>query len=154
MRHSAELFKALADETRLRILHLLVRGELCVCDIMTVLGIGQSKTSRHLAYLRNAGLVHDRREGVWMYYTLAKPKGLTHRRMVEWLAETASEIPQAAADRKALQALERRARRCDKCANGNGNGKSPVQSGGARPRRGETTGDLFARRKTHAWQAG
>jgi len=53
VRNSAELFKALADETRLRILNLLVRGELCVCDIMTVLDIGQSKVSRHLACLRN-----------------------------------------------------------------------------------------------------
>jgi ArsR family transcriptional regulator len=152
VRQTAELFKALADETRLRILHLLVQGELCVCDIMTVLGIGQSKASRHLAYLRSARLVDDRRDGVWMYYALAKPKGLTHRRIAEWLGEAAASIPQAAADRKALQTLQRRARLCSKCANSNGNGKSPAPRSGARPRRTDKTDDLLARRKTHAWQ--
>ncbi len=121
MRNSAELFKALADETRLRILNLLVRGELCVCDIMAVLDIGQSKTSRHLACLRHVGLVNDRRNGVWMYYTLAKPAGVTHRRILEWLAEAATELPQAAADLKALQRLLRRTQRCGtKCAPSNG----------------------------------
>jgi ArsR family transcriptional regulator len=119
VRNSAELFKALADETRLRILNLLVRGELCVCDIMAVLDIGQSKASRHLAYLRNVGLVDDRRNGVWMYYTLAEAGGVTHRRILEWLAEAATELPQAAADLKALRALQR----CGKCANGNGQRK-------------------------------
>lgn len=119
MRNSAELFKALADETRLRILNLLVKGELCVCDIMTVLAIGQSKTSRHLAYLRHVGLVNDRRSGVWMYYTLAAPSGVTHHRILEWLAEVASEIPQAAADLKSLHAMHEHSHRCGRCANGN-----------------------------------
>lgn len=121
MRNSAELFKALADETRLRILNLLVRGELCVCDIMAVLDIGQSKASRHLAYLRNVGLVEDRRNGVWMYYTLAEPEGVTHRRVLEWLAQAATELPQAAADLKALRKLLRRTQRCgSRCAPTNG----------------------------------
>lgn len=118
MRNSAELFKALADETRLRILNLLVHGELCVCDIMAVLDIGQSKTSRHLAYLRNVGLVDDRRDGVWMYYSLARPSGVTHRRVLEWLAEAATELPQAAADLKALHKVRRQAQRCGRGANG------------------------------------
>ncbi len=120
MQNSAELFKALADETRLRILNLLVQGELCVCDIMTVLDIGQSKASRHLAYLRNVGLVNDRRNGVWMYYTLADPSGGTHRRILEWLAEATAEVPQAAADLKALAAVHRHAYRCGRYANGSG----------------------------------
>lgn len=120
VRNSAELFKALADETRLRILNLLVRGELCVCDIMAVLDIGQSKASRHLAYLRNAGLVDDRRDGVWMYYTLSAPGGVTQRRILEWLAEAASELPEAAADLKALHAVHERARRGGRCASGDG----------------------------------
>jgi ArsR family transcriptional regulator len=65
----ADIFKALADETRLRMLALLLRrGELCVCDFVAVMGIGQSKASRHLRYLLHAGLVTDRREGVWVYY--------------------------------------------------------------------------------------
>jgi ArsR family transcriptional regulator, arsenate/arsenite/antimonite-responsive transcriptional repressor len=64
------LFKALGDETRLRILGLLLTGEVCVCDIHESLKIPQSKASRHLAYLRRAGLVETRREGQWIHYRL------------------------------------------------------------------------------------
>lgn len=70
------LFKALADGTRLRILGLLLTGEVCVCDIHETLKIPQPKASRHLAYLRRAGLVETRREGLWAHYrlgTLADP---------------------------------------------------------------------------------
>jgi ArsR family transcriptional regulator len=67
------LFKALADETRLRILGLLLSGEVCVCDIHETLKIPQSKASRHLAYLRRSGLVETRREGLWVHYSLATP---------------------------------------------------------------------------------
>src|SRR6187455_2535597 len=66
------LFKALADETRLRILGLLLTGEVCVCHIHESLRISQSKASRHLAYLRRAGLVETRRDGLWVYYRLAE----------------------------------------------------------------------------------
>jgi ArsR family transcriptional regulator len=66
------LFKALADATRLRILGLLLTGEVCVCDIHESLKIPQPKTSRHLAYLRKVGLVEARREGLWMHYRLAE----------------------------------------------------------------------------------
>src|SRR5215218_10645826 len=66
------LFKALADATRLRILGLLLTGEVCVCDIHESLRIPQPKASRHLAYLRRAGLVDTRREGLWVHYRLAK----------------------------------------------------------------------------------
>jgi ArsR family transcriptional regulator, arsenate/arsenite/antimonite-responsive transcriptional repressor len=68
------LFKAVADQTRLRILALLADGEVCVCDIQAALGISQPKTSRHLAYLRRMGLVVDRKEGLWVYYRLADPE--------------------------------------------------------------------------------
>src|SRR5690349_8654305 len=64
-------FKALADSTRLRILGLLLTGEVCVCHIHESLRIPQPKASRHLAYLRRAGLVEARREGLWMHYRLA-----------------------------------------------------------------------------------
>lgn len=70
MKNLAKIFKALSAETRLRILALLTHGELCVCDLMAVLQLPQSTVSRHLAYLRNTGLVVDRREGAWMYYRL------------------------------------------------------------------------------------
>jgi ArsR family transcriptional regulator, arsenate/arsenite/antimonite-responsive transcriptional repressor len=80
MREIADFFKALGDETRLQILYLLLHhGELCVCDIEQVLHATQSKTSRHLRYLLNAGLVRDRRQGVWVHYRLddgAAPQAL------------------------------------------------------------------------------
>src|SRR5258705_1550050 len=66
------LFKALADATRLRIFGLLLRGEVCVCDIHETLKIPQPKASRHLAYLRRSGLVDTRREGLWIHYRLGK----------------------------------------------------------------------------------
>ena len=66
------LFRALADATRLRILGLLLTGEVCVCDIHESLKIPQPKTSRHLAYLRRTGLVETRREGLWIHYRLGK----------------------------------------------------------------------------------
>jgi ArsR family transcriptional regulator len=65
------LFQALGDATRLRILGLLMTGEVCVCDIHESLKVSQPKASRHLAYLRRSGLVEARREGLWMYYRLA-----------------------------------------------------------------------------------
>lgn len=67
----AAIFKALSEPVRLRIVGLLLKqGELCVCDIVDTLEISQSVVSRHLAYLRNSGLVNTRREGVWIYYQL------------------------------------------------------------------------------------
>ena len=90
MKATAQLFKALSDETRLRILALLSAGELCVCDLMAVLDLPQSTVSRHLAYLRHAGLVEDRRRGVWMYYRLSTPAaGLPDlaQQLPEWLTE-------------------------------------------------------------------
>ncbi len=65
------VFKALADSTRLRILGLLLTGEVCVCHIHESLKIPQPKASRHLAYLRRSGLVDARKEGLWVHYSLA-----------------------------------------------------------------------------------
>lgn len=73
MKELEKLFKGLADVTRLRILNLLLHGELCVCDVQHVLGALQPNISRHLTYLKNAGLVVDRRQGPRMYYSLADP---------------------------------------------------------------------------------
>ena len=67
----AALFKALSEPVRLRIIYIMLqRGELCVCDIVDSLALSQSVVSRHLAYLRNNGLVSTRRDGVWVYYEL------------------------------------------------------------------------------------
>jgi ArsR family transcriptional regulator len=68
----ATLFQALGDPTRLRIIGLLLGGEVCVCDIHESLRITQPKASRHLAYLRRAGLVEARRDGLWVHYRLAE----------------------------------------------------------------------------------
>lgn len=65
-----QLFHALADRTRLRIVNLLARGTLCVCDMQRILRLPQSSISRHLALLRSAGLVRDRRDGMRTFYTL------------------------------------------------------------------------------------
>lgn len=67
------LFQALADRTRLRLLNLMADRELCVCYFVEILGESQPKISRHLAYLRRAGLVRARREGKWMHYSLSEP---------------------------------------------------------------------------------
>ncbi|MBN2718486.1 MAG: metalloregulator ArsR/SmtB family transcription factor [Deltaproteobacteria bacterium] len=75
MKAYADIFKALGDETRLSMIALLLsQGEMCVCDLMGVLAISQSKASRHLRYLLHAGLVTDRREGVWVYYRLQESR--------------------------------------------------------------------------------
>ncbi len=70
MEKIAETLKALSDPTRLRIVSLLRHGELCVCDLMEALQTPQSKVSRHLAFLKNAGWVKARRSGKWVYYQL------------------------------------------------------------------------------------
>jgi ArsR family transcriptional regulator, arsenate/arsenite/antimonite-responsive transcriptional repressor len=67
------LFKALADRTRLRLLNLMSEGEVCVCFFVEVLGTNQPKISRHLAYMRRAGIVSARREGKWMHYSISTP---------------------------------------------------------------------------------
>jgi ArsR family transcriptional regulator len=113
MSSSVELFKALADETRLRILNLVCRRELCVCQLVEVLGMGQSKVSRHLAHLRRAGLVNDRRDGLWVYYSLGRPPGRLQEQVIQWLPEAAEELPMAKAD---LQALNNLGECSDVCA--------------------------------------
>ena len=105
MSEAVQLFKALADETRLRILNLVAHQELCVCHLVEALGLGQSKVSRHLAHLRNAGLVNDRREGLWMYYSLAEPNGCLHEQLVALLKRSGSELPMAAEDLRGLDGL-------------------------------------------------
>jgi len=107
MKNEARLFKALSDETRLRILALLQGGELCVCDLMAVLELPQSTVSRHLATLRNAGLVEDRRQGVWMYYRLAPPGGELAD-LFTTLPQRLSVLATGTADREVLRAYLRK----------------------------------------------
>jgi ArsR family transcriptional regulator len=103
MKEEARLFKSLADETRLQILWLLKgQEELCVCDIMRVLGITQSKASRHLRYLYHVGLVSDRREGLWMYYSLSAAPGSQGEKLLRVLDEMLAHLPEGQALRERL----------------------------------------------------
>jgi ArsR family transcriptional regulator len=83
-------FRALADRTRLRLLNLMRTDEVCVCFFVEVLKINQPKISRHLAYLRRAGIVGVRREGQWMHYRIVEPADAAAARMLKdvlsWLA--------------------------------------------------------------------
>jgi len=96
VKKSARFFKALADEARLKMLWLLFNNrELCVCEVMEVLEITQSKASRHLATLRHAGLVTDRREGIWAYYSICPVEGALQRTQVESLKAELGKLPEA-----------------------------------------------------------
>lgn len=103
MKKTSQLFKALSDNTRLRILGLLLEGELCVCDLVAILGLPQSTVSRHLAYLRNSGLVSDNRQGVWMHYRLAVGETALHRDIFDLLRKDLAGLPQVLADQEALR---------------------------------------------------
>jgi ArsR family transcriptional regulator len=92
------MFRALSDPTRLRILGLLVQGELCVCDIVNTLRLPQPTISRHLAYLRESELVEARREGLWMYYKMVAPQTPFEKKLIECLACCVDEVPQLARD--------------------------------------------------------
>ncbi len=85
-----ELFKALSDETRLKLIVLLYKREFCVCQIEAALGISQTKASRHLAILRRAGLLKSRRDGLWVYYTLEVPEDKVEADLFENLSESLS----------------------------------------------------------------
>ena len=85
MRDLEQLFKGLSDQTRLRILNLLIHGELCVCDIQYVLESAQPNISRHLTYLKNSGLVLDRRDRARMYYRLAQPNEGVRKLLFDFL---------------------------------------------------------------------
>jgi ArsR family transcriptional regulator, arsenate/arsenite/antimonite-responsive transcriptional repressor len=92
------LFRAFSDRTRLRILHLLQGGELCVCDLVSILRVPQPTASRHLAYLRRAGLVRVRQEQSWKYYSLAEPRNSFHAKLLDCLGSCFAEVPELSRD--------------------------------------------------------
>ncbi len=98
-----QIFKGLADVTRLRIISLLLHGELCVCDIQRVLDSPQPNVSRHLTYLKNAGIVSDRREGPRMYYRLAQPNEGVRRQLFSFLQAAFQQDATLSADVQKLQ---------------------------------------------------
>lgn len=83
MRDLTKVFKALSDETRIRMLKLLSQGELCVCEIMQAMEISQSRASRNLGILKEAGLLKDKRIGQWVHYSLNKEGTAYHSALLQ-----------------------------------------------------------------------
>lgn len=103
MKHLAQTIKALSDPVRLRIILLLqAEGELCVCELIAVLGLPQSTVSRHLAYLRRSCWVDTRRQGVSIYYQLSRESCIICREMLDILKRHAADLPESLADRHSL----------------------------------------------------
>jgi ArsR family transcriptional regulator, arsenate/arsenite/antimonite-responsive transcriptional repressor len=99
----AVFFAALADPTRLRLLNLLAGREVCVCYFVEILGQSQPKISRHLAYLRRAGLVAARREGKWMHYRIVPPVDKAEAGVLEALVSSFTADRRMGADRAKLE---------------------------------------------------
>src|SRR6266571_4993206 len=97
-----DLFKALADRTRLRLISLIGDSEVCVCYLVEILKISQPKISRHLAYLRRAKIVTARREGKWMHYRLAEPPDAHAARIFHEMRDSLAEHPEFQRDREKL----------------------------------------------------
>jgi ArsR family transcriptional regulator len=103
MKELEQCFKALADANRLRILNLLLHGELCVCDIQFVLEASQPTVSRHLAYLKNSGIVLDRRDGLRIFYRLTEAKQGSMKRLFEFLRDAYKSEEQLQEDTRRLR---------------------------------------------------
>jgi ArsR family transcriptional regulator len=106
MEKLARFFKALSDETRLRIILLLAESELCVCDLTFVLNEPESKVSRHLAYLKHVGITESRRVAVWMHYRLKDSQDGLFKAQLDFLRAKLSNMPEFRADREKLLELK------------------------------------------------
>ncbi len=108
MRDLELVLKAAGDPTRTRILKLLERGGLCVCQVQAVLGLAPSTVSKHLAILKNAGLVEDRRDGKWIQYSLAaEERNPFAKPILAMLHGPLDRDPAVVADRRRLQQVKR-----------------------------------------------
>ena len=101
--HLEDLFKALADRTRLRLINMIGDSEVCVCFFVAILKTSQPKISRHLAYLRRARIVTARREGKWMHYRLTEPPDEHATRIFREVRASLSEHPEFQHDREKLE---------------------------------------------------
>jgi len=101
----AFLFKALADRTRLRLINLMGEDEVCVCFFVEVLKINQPKISRHLAYLKRAGVVSARRDGKWIHYRITEPRDPHAARIFREVRTWLSGHPAMQSDRSRLQKI-------------------------------------------------
>jgi len=113
----ALFFRALADRTRLRLLNLIGDQEVCVCFFVEILGTNQPKISRHLAYLRRAGIVKTRREGKWMHYCIADPADPTAKRFLQEVRDWLGKDPALKKDRLRLESICCSARRPSRLRN-------------------------------------
>jgi ArsR family transcriptional regulator len=108
------MFRAFSDPTRLRILHLIQSREMCVGDIVEVLRLPQPTVSRHLSYLRRAGLVRGRRDGLWVFYSLAVADTSFHRRLLGCVGTCFDDVPQIARDAKRAASIRKSGGCCPK----------------------------------------
>ena len=109
----SDKFAAFSDPTRLRILHLLREGELCVGDLVTILDQPQPTISRHLAYLRRSALVETRKSGLWMYYALAAAKSEFHRKLLDCLSACFADVPELKRDASLAKKLKKSGGCCE-----------------------------------------
>lgn len=108
-----DILKSLADENRLRILNLLRNGELCVCDIETILGIKQSNTSRHLNRLKIAGIIASQKKSQWVYYRLKDETFTNFPFLSEILNDELDKIDICKKDLELLEKIKASGRCCD-----------------------------------------
>ncbi len=116
MSNTVKLIKLFSDDTRLRVLMLISRKELCVCQIMGVLGISQPLVSRNLAILSNAGLIRERKDGKLVFYSLNEDMPLSHRNVIDLLQEMTEGDRTYSGDMNSLkdcEAFQKKAGRCD-----------------------------------------
>jgi ArsR family transcriptional regulator len=133
MKEAAQFFKILADESRLKMLWLLFnRPELCVCDVMAVLEITQSKASRHLAALRNAGIAVDRKEGLWSYYSLRPAKNKLVKDHLALLKTSLSKRPDAKMLLKKLNVWLKEKQRGQTCLKSGDRRREAIDPGSAK----------------------
>ena len=100
-------FRAFSDQTRLRILHLLQAGELCVNDLVEIINVPQPTASRHLAYLRRAELVVTRKIGQWTFYALAPAESAFHKKLLECLSKCFEEVSEMQKDARRAAKLKK-----------------------------------------------
>ncbi len=113
MEQTIRIFKALSDETRLRILCVLIERECCVCEVMQALEISQTRASRNLKVIYNAGLLRSRRDGRWVLYSIDKEKMKSHlAAIVEVVEKTLENNPVVTKDQKRLKKAQRVGIRC------------------------------------------
>jgi ArsR family transcriptional regulator len=110
-----DIFKALSDETRLRILSLVFEGEMCVCEIEECLGLTQSNASRHLTVLKNAGILSSRKQAQWAYYRLSEEFYNENRELVEYLSKKLTLLPTYEPDHQKRDICKQEILCCETC---------------------------------------